>query len=115
MSVSFCHASAPLVAHDFGFFVEMVPANEVNTSSRTVSEIEQLIGWQFGRLDGGCYAGEIATERLLEFFLKCEQCLKMYGGDRCCAEMTSTAMNRIAALRRLAKQALHFNEPITYG
>lgn len=111
MSVSFCHTSAPLVAQDFGDFTDMVRANEVNTSSSNVQRIEFSLGWRFQteNEDGGCYCGEIPLSDLPQFIENCEIALESPRG------MTETVTRRINQLRVLAKQAMHYNEPITYG
>ena len=114
MSVSFCHASAPLVPQYFGDFTEMVKKGEVSTSSNTVAQIEHSLGWRFEReSEGGCFLGEISVPELQQFIEKCdiviENCDIALNDSRC------IVMQRITQLRKLAKQALHFGEPVMYS
>lgn len=109
MSVSFCHKSAPLIVHDFGFFVDMIYAGEVNTSSGTVRQMEFELGWRFTSDDNGCYHGEIPVADLPQLIENCEIALEA------CMDGRATVTQRIAELRILAKQAMQYNEPITYG
>lgn len=109
MSVSFCHTSAPLVAQDFGDFVDMVRHGEVNTSSSNVKRIEHELGWRFNTESGGCYCGEIPLEELPQFIENCEIALESSMDSR------ATVTQRIAQLRVLAKQAIMYGEGIQYG
>ncbi len=109
MSVSFCHMSAPLVAKDFGNFTDMVRSCEVNTSQSNVKRIEHELGWNFKREENGCYLGYIPAEELPQFIENCEIALEASMDCRC------IVTQRIAQLRVLARQAMHYNEAIEYG
>lgn len=110
MSVSFCHASAPLVPREFCGFTDMVLDGEVNTSSANVAAIEFELGWRFERShEGGPFIGEIPLADLPQFIENCDIALNTATDRR------ELVTQRIAQLRALAKQAMRYGESITYG
>lgn len=104
MTTTFSHPNAPLIAQDFGTFVEMVPANSVNMSSRNLGEVAFLLGWNLDSQEGG------TISNLSQFIENC--CIVT---DGALGSPGDIVVNYVRQLRVLAQQAAHYGESITYG
>ena len=107
MSISFGHASDTLVNLDFGDFSDWVYKHDVNCSAGTVAEINRLLGTNFDNQEGGF----VEVEELQPLIETCSRWLESADEE----DRLSLYGIRINQLRELAKSALEYNEPITYG